>query len=151
MANDTPRIPELAYYFGDLIWDEELTDWIKSLPLFFDGIALALPPERADRLIEANPVLVQPLAELGLLRNYEPDLWLKSEEQVPPDLERYLNRVGEILARIPAWSCWLLSRPGRAGPPIRCCRPAWCWTLTAAAPICRCSSPEPGCSAPSSS
>ncbi len=78
LSSATPRLPEFAHYYGDWIWDEERTGWIKSLLLFFDGIALALPPATADRLIEANPVLAQPLAELGLLRNYEPDLWVKS-------------------------------------------------------------------------
>ena len=43
------------------------------------------------------------------------------------------------------------SRCGRPGRPTRCCRPAWCWTATGAAPTCRCSSPRPGCSGPSCS
>jgi len=34
MEDDTLRIPEFAYYYGDWIWDEELTGWIKSLLLF---------------------------------------------------------------------------------------------------------------------
>jgi hypothetical protein len=61
MKNDTPRIPEFAYYYGDWIWNEELTGWVKSLLLFFDGIALSVSPARADELIESNPVLAQPL------------------------------------------------------------------------------------------
>jgi hypothetical protein len=96
LSNDIPRIPEFVHYYGDFIWDEELTGWIKSLLLFFDGIALALSPEMADQLIEANPVLAQPLAELGLLRNYEPDSWLRPNEYM---LERYgyaFRRVDEI-------------------------------------------------------
>ena len=43
------------------------------------------------------------------------------------------------------------SRGGRAGPPTRCCRPAWCWTATAAAPTSRFSSARPGCSGSSCS
>ena len=105
LSNDTPRVPEFAHYYGDFIWDEELTGWIKSLLLFFDGIALALPPATADRLIEANPVLAQPLAEFGLLRNYDPylwtdpDLWIK----VPPRIkewERFLTQVWPIVQRM---------------------------------------------------
>jgi hypothetical protein len=102
MENDTPRIPEFAHYYGDWIWDEELTGWIKSLLLFFDGIALAVPSARADQLIESNPVLAQPLAELGLLRNYWPNSifnWLKP---YMPVIERFgtsLWRMAEIFDR----------------------------------------------------
>ena len=51
----------------------------------------------------------------------------------------------------PAWCSAWRSRPGRAGPPTRCCRPAWYSTATAAALTWPCSSREPVCSAPSSS
>jgi hypothetical protein len=92
MESSTQPIPEFAYYYGDWIWDEELTGWIKSLLLFFDGIALALPPERANRLIERNPVLAQPLAELGLLRNYEPNRWFDPHvKDIQPILEKFAN------------------------------------------------------------
>jgi hypothetical protein len=70
LRSETPRKQEFAHYYGDWIWDEKLAGWIKSLLLFFDGIALAIPPARASQLIESEPVLAQPLAELGLLRNY---------------------------------------------------------------------------------
>src|SRR5450756_2585759 len=70
--------PEFAHYYGDWFWDDSLTGWVKSLLLFFDGIALALPAATAARLVESRPVLAQPLADLGLLRNYPPDLWLGS-------------------------------------------------------------------------
>ena len=99
LSNDHPRIPEFAHYYGDWIWEEELTGWIKSLLLFFDGIAMAIPPERADQLIEANPVLAQPLAELGLLRNYEPDCWLKRNVD---GLEKYglpWKRMADVFER----------------------------------------------------
>ena len=36
----------------------------------------------------------------------------------------------------PAPHCWRGSQPGRPGRPTRCCRPAWCWTATAATPTC---------------
>ena len=72
--------PQVAHYYGDWIWDQQIIDWIKSLLLFFDGIALAIPTENAERLIESDPVLAQPLAELGLLRNYYPELVKKMRE-----------------------------------------------------------------------
>jgi hypothetical protein len=89
----TSRVPEFAYYYGDSIWDEELTGWIKSLLLFFDGIALVLPTYEADRLMESGSVLAQPLAELGLLRNYEPDLLIGAPI---PASSRYYTRSGAL-------------------------------------------------------
>jgi hypothetical protein len=100
LSSEAPRVPEFAHYYGDWIWDEELTGWIKSLLLFFDGIALALPPATAERLIEANPVLAQPLAELGLLRNYEPDLWMKSLTQPPEKYEQFLDTMKSVFRRV---------------------------------------------------
>ena len=96
----TPRIPEFAHYYGDWIWDEELTGWIKSLLLFFDGIAMALPSERAERRIEANPVLAQPLAELGLLRNYDPNTWLKPIQELSEEEDLQLEQAAGILGLI---------------------------------------------------
>jgi hypothetical protein len=69
---------ELAHYYGDWFWNDRQIGWIKSLLLFFDGLALALPSETATYLIDSDPVLAQPLSERGLLQNYPPDLWLKS-------------------------------------------------------------------------
>jgi hypothetical protein len=81
-----PNVPEFVHYYGDWFWTDEQTAWLKSLLLFFDGIVLALPDQAADRMIASHPVLAQPLAEMGLLRNYAPDLWLKSpyKEGVTP-------------------------------------------------------------------
>lgn len=76
MEPDRPR-PEFVHYYGDWFWhSEELTSWTKSLLLFFDGIALALPSEVADYFINTHPYLAQPLVERGLLRNFDPELWL---------------------------------------------------------------------------
>jgi hypothetical protein len=104
LSDNNLRVPEFAYYYGDWIWNEELTAWVKSLLLFFDGIALSVSPARADELIESNPVLAQPLAEVGLLRNYWPDSvedWLKP---YMPEAEKYapwVLRVIEIYKHIP--------------------------------------------------
>ena len=93
---------EFAHYYGDWIWEEELTDWVKSLLLFFDGIALGLPEKRAERLIESDSVLAQPLAELGLLHNYWPDAWAKrSNIELPEGLREFFRRMEEIFKRVP--------------------------------------------------
>ena len=104
LSNEIPRIPEFAHYYGDWIWDEELTGWVKSLLLFFEGIALSVSPARADELIESNPVLAQPLAELGLLRNYWPDSveeWLKPYRQEAEKYVPLVRGIIEIYERIP--------------------------------------------------
>src|SRR5207249_239385 len=81
---------EFAHYYGDWFWPEERTGWVKSLLLFFDGIALAMPHAETARWIESDPVLAQPLTELGLLRNYPPQLWLNSQfEEDQPVLRRF--------------------------------------------------------------
>jgi len=93
----TPRVPEFAHYYGDWIWDVELTGWIKSLLLFFDGIALALDPEAADRLIESDRVLAQPLVELDLLRNYGPDRWLKPFQEAVKDFGATSRQIRDLV------------------------------------------------------
>jgi AcrR family transcriptional regulator len=93
--------PELAHYYGDFIWDVEQTNWVKSLLLFFDGIALALPAANAAQLIDADPVLAQPLAELNLLRNYEPSSWLKTEVLTCQESKSSLERIASIFESIP--------------------------------------------------
>ena len=61
MEAPTTRIPEFAHYYGYPVWNEEFADWVKSLLLFFDGIALTLPETEMEQLIEFDPVLAQPL------------------------------------------------------------------------------------------
>lgn len=65
-----------AYYYTDWRWPDNMSDMMKSMLLFFDGIALAAPPDRAAELIDSDPVLAGPLAEQGLLRNFDPDMAL---------------------------------------------------------------------------
>lgn len=66
----TPQVPEFAHYYGYPVWNEKFADWVKSLLLFFDGIALTLPETEMEQLIEFDPVLAQPLHEQGLLQNF---------------------------------------------------------------------------------
>jgi hypothetical protein len=93
---------EFAHYYGDWIWKQELTDWVKSLLLFFDGIAIGIPESRAEQRIDSDPILAQPLAELGLLRNYWPEVSVKLEESpIDPDLSEYMARVNKMYERSP--------------------------------------------------
>jgi hypothetical protein len=104
LNNGISRIPEFAFYYGDWIWNEDLTGWVKSLLLFFDGIALSVSPEKAEELIESNPVLAQPLAELDLLRNYWPnsfDEWLEPYTAEAAKYVPLVRRIIEIYERIP--------------------------------------------------
>jgi hypothetical protein len=106
LSDAIPRIPEFAHYYGDWIWDEALTDWIKLLLLFFDGIALGIPAATADRLIESDPILAQPLAELGLLHNYWPDVWPKIESQFSSSrriepVDKFFDKYFEYFEQIP--------------------------------------------------
>lgn len=93
--------PEFAHYYGDWIWGQELTDWVKSLLLFFDGIAIGIPEATAQRRIASDPVLAQPLAEMGLLRNFWPEVsaGLGDEPPVDPELKRYMKRLNKIYDR----------------------------------------------------
>jgi len=74
MERDYAR-PEFVHFYGDWIWGKDLTGWIKSLLLFFDGIALGIPHDVANYLIESDPYLAQPLIEQGLLRNFVEEIW----------------------------------------------------------------------------
>lgn len=98
VAKMQPGVPEFVHYYGDWFWTDEHTAWLKSLLLFFDGIALALPNETVDGLIASHPVLAQPLAEAGLLRNYAPDLWLKSPYKKADiiTVRGFLNALGKL-------------------------------------------------------
>jgi hypothetical protein len=65
-------VKDLGYYFTDWIWQSGSIDFMKSMLLFFDGLTLALPSDIAAETIDRDPVLATPLAELGLLVNFDP-------------------------------------------------------------------------------
>ena len=94
---DQPQRPELAHYYGDWFWNDKQLGWVKSLLLFFDGLALALPPDTAASLIDSDPVLAQPLSQQGLLRNFPPDIWLKSSF---PEGRAALSRFQRVMERL---------------------------------------------------
>jgi hypothetical protein len=52
---------------------------MKSLLLFFDGIAILLPRYMSGREAAADPVLAGPLREKGLLRVLEPETFVDQE------------------------------------------------------------------------
>ena len=69
---DASSVKDLGYYYTDWIWQDRSTDFMKSMLLFFDGLTLALPSDLAAEVIERDPVLAGPLAERGLLVNFDP-------------------------------------------------------------------------------
>ncbi len=79
MEPESNQAKDLAYYYTDWIWSSASSDWMKSLLLFFDGVALALPPAIATMVVDKDPVLAQPLMERGLLTNFSPSSWLDRE------------------------------------------------------------------------
>lgn len=78
-ALDGSGASELAYYYPDPYWLAEEGTWIKSLLLFFDGIAIMLPRYMRGREIISDPALAGPLSDQGLLKVLEPE-WFVDEE-----------------------------------------------------------------------
>ncbi len=64
---------EVAYHY-EPYWGPGQGDWIKSLLLFFDGVALLVPDYMRDRPLFADPALAQPLADQGLLHRLSPEI-----------------------------------------------------------------------------
>lgn len=72
-------LPELAYYYPEPYWLSRQSSWIKSLLLFFDGVAILLPSYMHGRELVADPELAEPLADRGLLTVLEPE-WFVDDE-----------------------------------------------------------------------
>jgi superfamily II DNA/RNA helicase len=75
----TRGLTELAYYYPEPYWLAEEGSWIKSLLLFFDGVAILLPDYMKGRELLTDPSLAGPLTDLGLLRILEPE-WFVDEQ-----------------------------------------------------------------------
>ena len=73
------RLKDTAYYYPAPYWLAEEGDWIKSLLLFFDEVAILLPDYMRGRHRDADPSLAGPLEEQGLLRILEPNEWIDAE------------------------------------------------------------------------
>ena len=67
----TTETRELAFYYPNPMWTNG--DWIKTLVLFFDGIALLVPDYMKGRPEELDRSIVVGLKEQGLLEIIEPE------------------------------------------------------------------------------
>jgi hypothetical protein len=74
MPQDSPAatLQEVAYLL-EPYWLGDDSDWVKCLLLFFDGVAVLVPDYMRERPLLSDPVLAQPLAELGLLQRLSPE------------------------------------------------------------------------------
>ncbi len=84
-------LPDVAYYYPAPYWCHRESDWIKSLLLFFDRVAILLPGYMYGRHEQADPTLVRPLEERGLLQILEPNDWVD---------EDMANRLGAVIVEL---------------------------------------------------
>lgn len=70
---------DTAYYYPAPYWMAEEGNWIKSLLLFFDDVAILLPDYMRGRHRDADPTLATPLEEQGLLNILDPKDWINTE------------------------------------------------------------------------
>jgi len=62
---------EIAFYYPGPMWRG--SDWIKTLILFFDGVALLLPNYLKGKPEYEDPAIALPLKDKGLLHILEPE------------------------------------------------------------------------------
>lgn len=79
-----PSSVDVAYVYPAPYWSLNEHDWVKSLLLFFDEVAILLPEYMYGRHHLADPSLAEPLEQRGLLRVLEPNDWI--DEQARLDL-----------------------------------------------------------------
>jgi hypothetical protein len=72
MDTVTSNSKPVAYWYPQPYWSDHEAGHIKNLLPFFDHVAILLPNYMYGRHREANPWLVGPLEEMGLLRVLEP-------------------------------------------------------------------------------
>jgi len=68
--------PDVAHYYPAPFWQSSDSGWAKSLLLFFDQLSILLPSYMYGRHEAADPSLVIPLEERGLLKVLEPNDWI---------------------------------------------------------------------------
>jgi hypothetical protein len=78
----TGGTPEIGYIYPAPYWTLREHDWVKSLLLFFDHVAILQPDYMYGRHYRADPTLVGPLKERGLLRTLEPGTWIDAEARI---------------------------------------------------------------------
>ena len=83
--------PDIAYYYPAPYWGWRESSWVKSLLLFFDEVAILLPGYMYGRHQAADPTLVEPLEDRGLLRVLEPNDWID---------EKMANQLAEIIVEL---------------------------------------------------
>jgi hypothetical protein len=66
--------PEIAYYYPGPLWRSG--DWVKTLLLFYDGVALLVPEYMRDKPFRNDPVMAEPLQDRGLLHILEPETFI---------------------------------------------------------------------------
>jgi len=83
-----PTLREVAY-LHEPYWYAGESDWVKSLLLFFEGIAILVPDYMWDRPLESDPSLAAPLSDLGLLTRLRPESLV--DRSVAGDLAELLD------------------------------------------------------------
>lgn len=73
----TQQTPEVAFYYPGPVWHSSAA--IKSLLLFFDGIALLVPDYLRGKPQRIHPELAGPLEDEGLLHVLEPETHVDAE------------------------------------------------------------------------
>jgi len=63
---------DVAFYYPGPMWQSP--DRLKTLLLFFDGVALLLPRYMKDRPEKSDPIMATPLRQAGLLHLLEPEV-----------------------------------------------------------------------------
>jgi hypothetical protein len=86
-----PDHQHVAFYYPGVIWRDP--NWVKSLALFFDEIALLVPDYMRDRPQLLDPSIVAGLEEAGLLRILSPESLVDDEAA-----ERLASTLGDIIA-----------------------------------------------------
>jgi hypothetical protein len=83
---------DTAYYYPEPFWLERDSSWVKTLLLFFDEVAILLPDYMLGRHRTADPSLVEPLEDHGLLRVLHPEWFVDAELT-----ERLTSVVAELI------------------------------------------------------
>src|SRR5258708_7784479 len=89
----TNELSQFAYYYPEPYWLAHESSWIKSLLLFFDGVAILLPDYMRGRELTADPTLAEPLADQGLLKVLQPE-WFVDDVLA----ERLAEGIVELIA-----------------------------------------------------
>ena len=97
--------PEFAYYYPAAHWYTDATsDWVKTLLLFFDGVATLVPYDMRKRVIEDDPAVAGVLVDQGLLQLLNTDDVLygwRRDRDAAKTIEEYIDALEPALAEEP--------------------------------------------------